>query len=147
MRIGVIGLGSMGKRRVRDQISLGNEVVGVDPRADRREQAHDMFGVEAVCDFEALVRRRPDAIVISTPPDRHFDYYSLCYDAKVPFFSEMNVHLPPPAWFAERERASGVRGFPSATWQFYPLFGVLRDQLNKMGLDQVNTAHYHYGGY
>ena len=147
MRIGVIGLGSMGKRRVRDLRALGHDVVGFDPRAERRAQAVELFGATSVTDFAALIDARPDALVISTPPDQHLEYYERAFAARVPFFSEMNVHLPPPAWFAAREAASGVRGYPSATWQFYPLFGVLREQLRQLGHDQVNTVHYHYGGY
>jgi len=147
MRIGVIGLGSMGKRRVRDLRALGHDVVGFDPRAERRAQAVELFGATSVTDFAALIDARPDALVISTPPDQHLEYYERAFAARVPFFSEMNVHLPPPAWFAAREAGGGVRGYPSATWQFYPLFGVLREQLRQLGHDQVNTVHYHYGGY
>ena len=147
MRFGVVGLGSMGKRRVRDLRALGHDVVGFDPREDRRQQAADLFGVPTVPNFEGLVAARPDALVISTPPDRHLEYYERSYAARLPFFSEMNVHLPNPEWFAAREAESGVHGYPSATWQFYPLFGILRQQLLELGLNQVNSVHYHYGGY
>jgi predicted dehydrogenase len=147
MRFGVIGLGSMGKRRVRDLLALGHRVVGFDLRLDRNNQAQEMFGITTVPDFEALVSTNPDALVISTPPDQHMMYYERCFAARLPFFSEANILTPRAEWFAKREADSGVRGYPSATWRFYPLFGVLRQQLQEIGLAQVNSVHYHYGGY
>ncbi len=147
MRFGVIGLGSMGKRRVRDLRSLGHEVVGLDIRADRRSAATEMFGVRCVERFEDLVSAGVDAVTVSTPPDQHVEYFERCYSARVPFFSEANVLVPPAAWFREREAESGVRSWPSATWQFYPLFGVLRAELELLGPGALNTVHYQYGGY
>src|ERR1017187_10332468 len=147
MQIGVIGLGSMGKRRVRDLLALGHRVVGLDEREDRRKEATDGFGIAVTQDFRGLCAEGIEAAVISTPPDEHLAYYEQCFGARIPFFSEANVLTPTAEWFAERERASGVRSFPSATWQFYPLFGVLKDWLELSGSAAINTVHYHYGGF
>ena len=147
MRLGVIGLGSMGKRRVRDLMALGHDVIGLDVRPDRKREATDRFGIRTTPDFDALVQEGVEATTVSTPPDQHLEYYEKCFAARIPFFSEANVLTPSVAWFEEREAASGVRSYPSATWQFYPLFGLLRQQLVKLGMGSVNTVHYHYGGY
>ena len=147
MRFGVIGLGSMGKRRVRDLLALGHEVVGFDIRGDRAEQVQEIFGVNTVRSFDSLANDGIDALVISTPPDQHVDYYKHSFDARLPFFSEANIFTPKATWFEQREAESGVKSYPSATWQFYPLFGVLREQLRQIGLENVNSVHYHYGGY
>jgi predicted dehydrogenase len=147
MKIGVVGLGSMGKRRVRDLAALGHSVVGFDRRSDRNSEAHDLFGIPVTGSFEALLDSGTDAIVISTPPDQHLVYYELCFKHRRPFFSEANIFTPPPAWFSEREHAAGVKSYCSATWLFYPLFRILRDRLREIGLEQVNSIHYYYGGY
>ena len=147
MKFGVIGLGSMGKRRVRDLTALGHEVIGFDVRADRREAAASTFGVGCVETFADLAARGVDAVTVSTPPDQHVEYFERCFDARIPFFSEANVLVPRSAWFAERQAASGVASFPSATWQFYPLFGVLKEQLAALPAGEIQTVHYHYGGY
>jgi threonine dehydrogenase-like Zn-dependent dehydrogenase len=40
----VVGLGSMGKRRIRNLKSLGyNDIVGFDKRADRRQEAKKLY--------------------------------------------------------------------------------------------------------
>lgn len=147
MRFAVIGLGSMGRRRVRDLLTLGHEVVGFDNRPDRNRQTQEMFNIATVSDFEQLMPVKPDSVVISTPPDQHLVYYEHSFAAKKPFFSEANILVPRAEWFVQREKQSGVRSYPSATWQFYPLFKILRDQLHEIGLGQVNSVHYHYGGY
>lgn len=146
-RIGIIGLGSMGKRRARDLLALGSEVVLFDGRPDRTAESHKIFNAPAVSSFEVLLEKKPDALVISVPPDQHLEYYERSFEARLPFFSEINVLTPEAAWFASKEAEAGVRSYPSATWQFYPLFGMLRKQLNELGSNQINTVHYHYGGY
>jgi predicted dehydrogenase len=91
MKLGVIGLGSMGKRRVRDLTALGHEVIGFDVRKDRREAAASTFGVGCVESFADLAARGVDAVTVSTPPDQHVEYFERCFDAGIPFFSEANV--------------------------------------------------------
>jgi predicted dehydrogenase len=147
MRIGVIGFGSMGKRRTRDLLALGCEVAVFDSRSDRVAEAPKLFDVSATSSFDDLLKKKPDALVISVPPDQHLAYYERSFEARLPFFSEMNVLTPEASWFAGKEAEAGVRSYPSGTWQFYPLFGILREQLSDLGFDRINTVHYHYGGY
>jgi predicted dehydrogenase len=147
MKIGVIGLGSMGKRRVRDLQTLGCDITGFDGRPDRMAEAQKMFNISTVGSFAGLLEKKPDALVISVPPDQHLEFYKRSFDAKLPFFSEMNVLTPEASWFASKEAEAGIRSYPSCTWQFYPLFRLLKDQLGELGFNRINTVHYHYGGY
>jgi len=147
MRFGVVGLGSMGKRRVRDLKLLGHEVMGFDLRGDRNQQSYELFNIRTVNDFETLILGNPDALVISTPPDQHLRYYEKCFSLGLPFFSEANILVPTPQWFEDQERRKGGKGFPSGTWMFHPLFDALRQQLQALGMSSVNTVHHQYGGY
>src|SRR5215212_3208702 len=72
MRFLIVGLGSMGKRRVRNLQHLkAGDVAGFDPRADRRDEAHSKYSIPTFEDFEnALATFRPDALLISTPRTR-----------------------------------------------------------------------------
>jgi len=48
MKFLIIGLGSMGKRRIRCLHKLGYEnVVGIDPRDDRRKESIDFYDITA----------------------------------------------------------------------------------------------------
>lgn len=76
MRFLVVGLGSMGKRRVRNLQTLGHTALaGFDPRAERREEASSRYGIVTFDSFdEALVTFNPNALIISTDPSLHMDY-------------------------------------------------------------------------
>ncbi len=147
MRFGVIGLGSMGKRRVRDLRALGHEVIGFDLREDRMRQSEELYGVRTVPSYDALVAADVQALSISTPPDQHVEYYERAFASKLPFFCEANVLTPRPEWFAEHEAASGVRTYPSGTFRFHGLFSLLKEHLDGIGLDRVRTVHARYAGY
>jgi predicted dehydrogenase len=137
----------MGKRRVRDLSALGHSVAGFDIREDRREQAEEMFGIQTVGSFDALSGMGLEGIVISTPPDQHVPYYELCHERRLPYFSEANIFTPPAEWFSARERASGIRGFPSATWRFHPLVQELAHRLRTAGAQQINSFSHQYAGF
>lgn len=147
MKFAVIGLGSMGKRRVRDLTQLGHEVCGFDIREDRRMESEARFRIRTVKELKSLNDESIDACVISTPPDIHQFYYEWCFENKHRFFCEANIFVPMPTWFTEMERQAGVRGYPSATWQFHPLFRLLKNETKEIGQENINTIHYHYGGY
>ena len=57
MRFLVIGLGSMGKRRVRNLRALGvDHIAGYDPREDRRVEASDNYGIPVFDEFYAAIQ-------------------------------------------------------------------------------------------
>ena len=69
----VLGLGSMGKRRIRNLKALAiNNIVGFDLRDDRRVEAFEKYNIEVVDSFEeAISSFKIDAFIISLPPDVH----------------------------------------------------------------------------
>ena len=147
MKVGVIGLGSMGKRRARDLKNLGCDVSGFDILESRCREAEELLAIRALKSFEALQEAGIEAAVISTPPDVHVDYYEKCFAGRLPFFSEAGIFTPKPEWFREREEKSGVRGYASATWKHHPLFQLCRKIVRSEELGAVHSVHYHYGGY
>src|SRR5688572_6064219 len=91
-RVLVVGLGSMGKRRVRDLLALkAGEVIGFDPRADRREETTALYGVRTHATFEEAMADDPAALVISTPPSTHVAYALRAARAGKHFFTEASV--------------------------------------------------------
>jgi len=93
MRFVVVGLGSMGKRRIRNLFALGHgDIAGVDPRSDRREDAASTFAIRVYRGLdEAIDAHRPDALIISTPPDRHMDVAFVGLERRLPCFIEASV--------------------------------------------------------
>lgn len=93
MKVLVIGLGSMGKRRVRLLKSLGSvEVFGTDSRDDRRAEVKEKFGVTCFSSIdEALKTEKIDCVVISTSPLAHAAIVKKCLNHNLHVFTELNV--------------------------------------------------------
>jgi predicted dehydrogenase len=95
MEVIVIGLGSMGKRRIRliKQIDDSIKIVGVDARDDRREEAKEKFQIptsETI--LEALVENPGiTCAIISTSPLSHADIINECLKNNLNVFTELNL--------------------------------------------------------
>lgn len=91
MKVFVVGLGSMGKRRARVLRRLGvRDIVGTDLREDRRSEAVEQSKITAVRNFDEGMAMKPDAVVISTPPNLHLQYALQAAKAGVHVFTECN---------------------------------------------------------
>lgn len=121
MKFLVVGLGSMGKRRVRCLQRLGEtDILGFDPREDRREEAHAKYGIETVGDWTDASGRKVDAWIVSTPPDTHVDYGLQAIARQISFFTEANVTDARMGGLIAQLDKSGVVGAPSCTLRYYP---------------------------
>lgn len=92
MNIVVIGLGSMGKRRIRlmREMYPDYSIIGVDGRADRRAESGGLFGMET---FESIasIDRDVDCAFICTAPFSHAAIISECLKKKWHVFTELNL--------------------------------------------------------
>jgi predicted dehydrogenase len=152
MRILIIGLGSMGKRRAGNLLGLSRvtEVRGWDPREDRRQEAEAQRGITTFVELDQAYDWKPDAIVISTPPNYHTIYAKQAATLKIPFFVEASVlddGLDEVVGILNDNHALGV---PSCTMRFHPDVqamkrliedGALGDPTNRIGFT------YHMGQY
>ena len=94
MKIVVIGLGSMGKRRIRllKKIDSSIQIIGVDKSVDRCNAAQKEFDVNTRQDLaKTLDECKPDAVVVSTSPASHADIIRICLKSKCHVFTELNL--------------------------------------------------------
>lgn len=148
MRVLVVGLGSMGKRRVRNLHANGvTEVAGYDVRPDRLEEAVALYGVAAFGGLdEALNEYQPDAIVISTGPRHHMDVAFKALDLGIPAFIEASV--TDAARILEldiRARAAGVLMAPSCTMRFFPGPKIVKDLIVRGVIGRPLAFNYQTG--
>ena len=93
MKIIVIGLGSMGKRRIR----LLNErkdiqLFGIDSQESRCQEVIDMFGIKCYTSIaEVVAKEHPEAAVISTSPLSHAAIIKECLQNNLHVFTEINL--------------------------------------------------------
>ncbi len=146
MRILVVGLGSMGTRRIRNLLALGaRDLVAFDPRADRRREAADRYGVRTCERIEDGLGLDPAALVISTPPDLHVPYARLAADHGRHFFTEIGV---PDDGLEELERVSRERqvvAAPSCTMRFHPAIRKAKEIIDAGALGGVLAFTHHFG--
>jgi predicted dehydrogenase len=144
----VIGLGSMGRRRVRCLQQLGvRAICGFDPRADRRARAADEYGIEVREQLAADDLRPFDLVVISTPPDQHHTAIAWSIDAGKPCFVEASVIRAPLPELDERARARGVLVAPSCTLRFHSAIRDITQVVQSGRYGKPCNFSYHCGQY
>jgi predicted dehydrogenase len=144
----VIGLGSMGRRRVRGLRAQGvQDVSGFDPRADRRAQAAQEYGIAVREQLAAEDLRGFDVVVISTPPDQHHTAIAWSIAAGKPCFVEASVIRDPLPALAESAQAKGVLVAPSCTLRFHPAIREITRIVQSGRYGRPCNFSYHCGQY
>ena len=101
MKVVVIGLGSMGRRRIRLMQAMRDapEIVGVNRSAERRAQVEQEFGIRTFATLaEALAEAKPQAAFLCTAPASHGPAVLDCIAAGLDVFMEINLLGD---WYAE----------------------------------------------
>ncbi len=98
MNVVVIGLGSMGKRRIRllnrmvDGDVCDLSVAGIDSSEERRKEAEDLYGIKTYASIsDAMQEETYEAAVISTSPLSHAAIITECLNANLHVFTEINL--------------------------------------------------------
>lgn len=147
MRFLVIGLGSMGKRRVRCLQALGyTDIVGFDPREDRRVEAFQKYAITTIGSLDEVDLNSFAAFVISTPPDFHTPYAKLAIDYNKPCFIEASVILEDVKEIANHN-ANNVFIAPSCTLRFHPTVKDITAIIKDGKYGKLTNFTYHSGQY
>jgi predicted dehydrogenase len=116
-----IGLGSMGKRRIRNLLALGiNDITGFDKREDRRREAEDRYHIKTTDQLREEVLTHSDIFMISTPPDKHLEYMKLAVKHRKSAFVEASVIKGGLEEISRISREANVLIAPSCTFRFHP---------------------------
>ena len=94
MNVVVIGLGSMGKRRIRlmKQLNTVENIYGVDFSEERRIQVSEQFGLETFSSLEdALSTHAVDCVFVCTSPVSHGKIINHCLKNGLNVFTEINL--------------------------------------------------------
>lgn len=150
MKFLVIGLGSMGKRRVRNLIALGNnEVAGFDLREDRRVEAVEKYGITTFSDIETALRNfRPEALVISTSPEHHMKYAWKGFGLGLSCFIEASVIEADRIFeLHQLTEKSSVIMAPSCTMRHFPGPKKVKELIAKGMIGKPLNVNYQTGQY
>lgn len=92
MNIVVIGLGSMGKRRIRliKKIDSSINILGVDNRKDRQDEVSKIYNISTYSSIDDI-DESIDAAFICTSPLSHANIINICLNKKLHVFTEINL--------------------------------------------------------
>ena len=150
MRFLVVGLGSMGKRRIRNLKALGYEDIhGVDVRDDRCSEVSDKYAVKVYADVDmAISESQPDAMVISTSPESHVTIAELALQRGIPCFIEASVvDAKGVKLLDNRSKKNGVPFFPSCTMRYFPGPRKIKEIISSGVIGRPLYVTYHTGQY
>ena len=148
MRILIVGLGSMGRRRLRNlELLGGHELAGVELQAERASAVAAEHGIPIYGSFEEGLAWGPEAVVISTPPDRHTELALEAARHGLPFFTEASVVSTGMDELIETVQSAGVVAAPSCTMRFHPAVQTLRRLLYEHAVGRPLAVIHHVGQY
>ena len=149
MTVAVIGLGSMGRRRIRllRQINNNIQIIGIDLDSKRQSDAEHEYKVKAYTDFQSAQNECPDisAAFVCTAPASHGKIIRECLEAHLNVFSELNLV---DDLYDENIELAGKNNlvlFMSSTFLYRDEIKYIRDKVEKNG-SRVNYC-YHVGQY
>ena len=146
----VIGLGSMGQRRVRNLITLGCEnIAGFDVRKDRTKYVNDKYNISIFDDFDLAIEQfKPDVFIISTPPGFHMNYAYYAFDKRIHCFIEASVvDADKILTLSKKLEKTDIVIVPSCTMRFYSGPKKIKELLNKGVIGKPLNYNYQTGQY
>lgn len=145
MNICIIGLGSMGKRRIRllQQINPSFQLMGVDISEDRRQEVEATFHIPTQASLEAILPV-VDACLVCTAPITHASIIKQCVSAGKHVFTELNLVADGYDELIELAASNHVHIFQSSTMLFRKEIAYITDRCQK---ESNLTYSYHVGQY
>ena len=148
MKFLIVGLGSMGKRRIRNLKYLkAGEIIGFDTMEARRKEAEEKYGIKTYFDFEEAMTAGPDALIISTPPDLHMKYAMEAAKRNKHFFAEASVVDEGMKELITLCRTKKIIAAPSCTMRFQPSIKKLKELVDERAVGDVLLFTHHSGQY
>ncbi len=94
MRIVVVGLGSMGRRRIRliNKFNESYSIIGIDLSEDRRKISEEEFGIKTSDSLDQIIEEGGiDCAFICTSPLSHNKIIKQCLEGNLHVFTELNL--------------------------------------------------------
>ena len=146
----VVGLGSMGKRRVRNLQALGiKNIAGFDTRRDRRQETQEKYGIQVFDALEIAMKDfLPQVFIISTPPDLHMHYAHYAFEHGISCFIEASVvDIEKIKQLSEKIRGTKIIMAPSCTMRYYPGPKKVKELIRAGSIGHVLNVNYQTGQY
>jgi predicted dehydrogenase len=143
MKIAVIGLGSMGKRRINliRKEYKDIEIYGIDSNEDRRNQVKEKFDIKVYSQIDEFIHTVIlDAVIICTSPNTHADIILKCLNYKLDIFTEINLVSDKYDKILKKAEENKCKLFLSST----PMYRKEMEYITKEVKDSEKRLNYVY---
>lgn len=151
MRFLVIGLGSMGKRRIKCLWEMGIRDISVfDVREDRRDfLAEEYPDIRVWDESEAAFKNMQtgDSVFVSTPPDQQDEYILHSIWSELNVFVEAGLPERRSSDIISIRNKKGVVAVPSISRLFHPKVLMLFEVMRNLNIGKVLAFTHHCGQY
>ena len=150
MKLLVIGLGSMGKRRIRCLKKLGfKKIYGFDRNPSRVKKVGNEYKIKTFSDFkDAYQITKPDVFIISTPPDKHYSYAKFAANNNIDCFMEASVEKSTQTLnlFKLQKKINTIIA-PSCTMKYFKAPKIIKSFIKKKSIGKILSINYQIGQY
>lgn len=148
MKFLIIGLGSMGKRRIRNLHYLGHKnITGFDIRYDRLEESSNSYGISTLQSLTGIDLSSFTHVIISTPPDAHMEYAKKFHAEGKHVFIEASVVDDGYGELLQSIRDRKNILAPSCSMRFDPLNVQVKQWLDTGRIGRALFCQHHFGLY
>lgn len=144
-----IGLGSMGKRRIRNLLFNGiskDNIFGFNPSPGRCVEVEKEYGIKTFTDLAEAEKNNPDAFIISTPPVSHHEYFLRAAKNKKHFFVEVTTDNVGYSELKPLLDGSFVAA-PSCTFRYFPAVQKIKELLLSGVVGKPLSFNHYLGQY
>lgn len=138
--VGVVGCGSMGRRRIKYAQHLGCKHIYLhDIRKDRMEECEEDFGGKACISLTEFLRKEIEILFICVPPSSHFEYMEYCAENNIHFMVEQPIsHLPKGlAELREKIAENNLIVHVSSNKSFHPAIKKIKELIEKNTVGKI----------
>ncbi len=149
MKFVIAGLGSIGRRHLRNLVSLGEKDIILYRTHNSTMPEEDLAGFDVVTDYQQALAARPDAVIVSNPTALHLDIAIPAANQGIHLLLEKPVshsmeRIHELTASIEQNNVKTLVGFQ---YRFHPTMGKLREILLSGEIGTPVSCRAHWGEY
>lgn len=151
MNIIVIGLGSMGKRRIRllkqidKEIDKEISIWGIDDRKDRCKEVEELYQIKTMNSLDDALKLGADCAFVCTSPLSHNEIINRCLNNRLNVFTEINLVSDGYEENIQLAKKNNLTLFLSSTFLYRDEVKYIQNEVSKS--KSILTYIYHIGQY
>ena len=149
--VAVVGCGSIGKRHIRNLLSVDKTlyIIPVDTSRERLDEVQSLYGLRGSDSLTAALDAGADVVFITLPTGLHLEVLREAVAANCHLFVEKPIAASSEgvAELLKRARAYGAVGFMGSNFKFHPSFAKMKQLVDGDVLGNIYSVRVQSGQY